>query len=87
MNICSLKPGESAVVIALSAQKSVRRRLLDLGLMHKTKITVERFAPLGGPVWISLNGSQIALRLTEAESVTVEVFENEADLFSNLPKE
>jgi Fe2+ transport system protein FeoA len=43
-----------------------------MGLLPDVVIRVERVAPVGDPVWISLQGSQIALRRKEAETVLVE---------------
>ena len=71
MSICDLKPGCTGVVTALRVEGAIRRRLLDMGLLRNTRITVDRTAPMGGPVWIRLNGTQIALRRTEASAILV----------------
>ena len=72
MSICDLNPGSTGIVTAVRAEGAIRRRLLDMGLLRNTRITVDRTAPMGGPVWIRLNGTQIALRRTEAAAILVE---------------
>ncbi len=72
MSICDLEPGCIGVVTAVRAEGAIRRRLLDMGLLRNTRIAVDRTAPLGGPVWIRLNGTQIALRRAEAAAILVE---------------
>ncbi len=47
------------------------QRLLDMGLMPKQTIRMERIALGGAPVWIELNGSHLALRREEAEMILV----------------
>jgi Fe2+ transport system protein FeoA len=42
-----------------------------MGLLPDVVTRLERVAPTGDPVWISLEGSQIALRRKEAASVLI----------------
>ena len=48
-----------------------RRRLLDMGLTPKTKITVVKFAPGGDPVQIGVRGYVLSLRLSDAGRISV----------------
>lgn len=70
-SVSDLRPGERAVVTQVNAQGAVRQRLLDMGILPRTGIEVERVAPAGDPVWVRLDGSQIALRKAEARAVQV----------------
>ena len=67
-----LKPGDKAVVIAVSAQGEIAQRLVDMGLIKGTPFKVLRKAPLGDPLEIKLRGFLLALRMKEAECVSVE---------------
>jgi Fe2+ transport system protein FeoA len=49
----------------------IRQRLLDMGLMPDASIRVERWAPAGDPIWVSIDGSHLALRKSEAAAVLV----------------
>jgi len=68
-----LKVGETAWVQHLDAEKGMRRRLLDLGLVPGTKIEVIRKSPLGDPTLYLIRGAMIALRQEEARLVNVAI--------------
>lgn len=72
MKLCDLKPKENGCVKGLEASGVIRRRLLDLGLVQGTKVTVLRRSPLGDPSLYNIRGAMIALRKEEAELVIME---------------
>lgn len=67
-----LKPSESGVITQVNAVGSIRQRLLDMGMLPKTEVTVERLAPTGDPIWIRTQGFQLSLRRSEADSILIE---------------
>jgi DtxR family transcriptional regulator, Mn-dependent transcriptional regulator len=69
LSVYDLKPGEHGRVSQVATGGAVRQRLLDMGLLPDTKLEMVRVAPAGEPVWIELDGSQLALRRKEAEAV------------------
>jgi DtxR family transcriptional regulator, Mn-dependent transcriptional regulator len=71
--LSSLRPGETAEVIAISpaSRGAERRRLLDLGILPGTQITAEFESPSGNPVAYKIRGAVIALRENQAKSVKV----------------
>ena len=69
MSIYELQPGCSGTVRTIGARGAIRQRLLDLGILPSVSVRVERIAPAGGPVWITVSGSHLALRRQEAEAV------------------
>lgn len=73
-SLAALQPGESAQVVRIAAacQGPARRRLLDLGVVPGTVITVEYASPGGDPVAYRIRGALIALRRTQAELIQVE---------------
>jgi DtxR family Mn-dependent transcriptional regulator len=73
MSVSDLRPGQQGKVSRVNAKGAVRQRLLDMGLLPDVVIRVERLAPTGDPVWISLKGSQMALSRKEAEAVLISV--------------
>ena len=50
----------------------IRQRLLDMGITRGTELKVERHAPLGDPVEITIKGYALALRMSEARQIEVE---------------
>lgn len=70
-SLLDLTPGQEGRIRQVNAKGAVRQRLLDMGLLPDVVARMERVAPTGDPVWISLEGSQIALRRKEAGSVII----------------
>jgi ferrous iron transport protein A len=68
-----MKPGESGLIVTLHGSGNVKHRLIDMGLVHGTKIQVMKFAPLGDPVEIKVKNFELALRNSEAGMIDVEV--------------
>ena len=67
----SLKIGEIAYIKNCQDNKSACK-LLTLGLLPRTQVCIVRKAPIGGALYVKLNGHQIAIRKKEAEAIIVE---------------
>lgn len=72
MTLDELKPGQSAVITAVGGEGALRCRLLDMGLIPKTKVTVRKVAPLGDPIELHLRGYELTIRLDDAKEISVE---------------
>lgn len=70
--LVNLSPGETARVTRVDGESGATRRLMDLGLVRGTTITVLRVAPLGDPIEVTLRGYMLTLRRSEAAHVGVE---------------
>ncbi|HVW22156.1 MAG TPA: FeoA family protein [Opitutaceae bacterium] len=70
--LSELAPGTSATVRSFSAQAGPPLRLLEMGLLPGTRLTLVRTAPLGDPIEIRLRGYHLSLRKAEASHVLVE---------------
>ncbi len=55
------------------ANGDIRFRLLDMGLVKGVKLKIIRFAPLGDPIEVMMNGFNLSLRLEEAKNIKVKV--------------
>ena len=73
--VADLQPGQRARVARVQGEGTLRRRLMDLGLIAGTIVTMEREAPLGDPLEILVKGSHLSLRHQEASAVQVDVIE------------
>jgi len=60
-------------VTALLGSGPLHQRLLEMGLFEGTDVEVVRFAPLGDPMEILVQGYHLSLRKSEAALVEVEV--------------
>ena len=71
--------GSSAVVHHVGCDRSVARRLMEMGLLPGTRIETVRRAPMGDPLKIRLRGYLLSLRLADASLIEL-VPEGRADL-------
>ena len=52
----TLPVGHEAVITAVGGEGPLRCRLLDMGLIPKTRVRVEKIAPLGDPMELRVRG-------------------------------
>ena len=57
----------------MGGEGALRLRLLDMGLIPKTAVCVEKLAPLGDPIELRVRGYSLSLRKEDARNITVEV--------------
>jgi ferrous iron transport protein A len=62
-----------AEIVRLFCDPSTIRRLADLGIVVGAVLSLQRSAPLGGPVVVDVQGSQVALGRNLASQMTVRV--------------
>lgn len=72
MTLDKLSAGQSGVITAVGGEGMLRCRLLDMGLIPQTKITVSKIAPMGDPMELQLRGYVLTLRKEDANSIEVE---------------
>ncbi len=72
MLLSDLNVGDKAQVTGVLAESTVRRRILDMGLVKGTRFKVLRVAPLGDPIEIVFKGIYLTLRKNEAAGIQVE---------------
>ena len=71
MTLNDLKIGDSAVISAVSGEGSLRNRLLDMGLIPHTKVTLQKVAPMGDPMEIRVRGYELTLRREDAKLIGI----------------
>ena len=71
-NMSLLEEGQKAKVKKLYVSGSMRRRLLDIGLICGTEISCLQKSPSGDPKAYLIRGAVIAIRNEDAEKIIVE---------------
>lgn len=71
MTLNELKAGQSAVITDVGGDGALRCRLLDMGLIPKTRVMVRKVAPMGDPIELFLRGYELTIRLEDAEKITI----------------
>ncbi|MEI3427704.1 MAG: FeoA family protein [Christensenellales bacterium] len=72
MTLDQLKVGSSAIISAVGGNGALRCRLLDMGLIPHTRVTLQKVAPMGDPIEIQVRGYELTLRVEEARKIEVE---------------
>ncbi|MGQ9778034.1 MAG: metal-dependent transcriptional regulator [Thermodesulfobacteriota bacterium] len=67
-----LRPGEKGRVIRIKSKTSLKKRLLDMGIVPGSEIQLEKVAPLGDPIDILIKGYHLSLRKEEAKEILIE---------------
>lgn len=71
MTLNDLKTGRSAVITAVGGEGPLRCRLLDMGLIPHTRITLQKVAPMGDPIQIQVRGYELTIRREDAAKITL----------------
>lgn len=72
-NLAALSSGQKGRVLSLQNTGSIRRRLLDIGLVTDTLVECVGKSPMGDPSAFLIRGAVIALRKEDAGKIIVEV--------------
>ena len=64
--------GDKAIVIRLSGEGALKRRIMDMGVTKGVEIFVRKVAPFGDPIEVTVRGYELSLRKAEAENILVE---------------
>ncbi len=71
MTLDELKIGNEAEITAVGGEGALRLRLLDMGLIPGTAVTVVKAAPLGDPIEISVRGYSLTIRKSDAANIEI----------------
>ena len=72
MTLDKLSIGGSGVITAVGGEGALRCRLLDMGLIPRTRVTLQKVAPMGDPIEIRVRGYELTLRIEDAKKIEIE---------------
>jgi ferrous iron transport protein A len=72
IKLSQLRTGQEAIIKSFNS-KELFLKLMEMGCLPGEKIVVEKIAPMGDPISISVSGYHLSLRLNEAEEILVEI--------------
>ena len=72
MTLSDIKPGATYTVVRLRDQGATRRRIMDMGITKGAQIRVDKVAPLGDPVDLTVRGYHLSLRKEDLNKIEVE---------------
>jgi Fe2+ transport system protein FeoA len=71
LSLARLPAGVQGRVIAINGTGTIARRLMEMGVVPGAPVRVIKTAPLGDPIEIRVRGYHLALRRTEAQTISV----------------
>jgi ferrous iron transport protein A len=66
-----LRKGAHARVLAIKGEGAVARRLMEMGVVPGAPVRVVKSAPLGDPLEVRVRNYHLALRRSEAQTISV----------------
>ncbi len=72
MTLDELPVGSAGVITQVGGEGILRCRLLDMGLIPKTRVSVQKVAPMGDPIELHIRGYQLTIRKEDAQKIEVE---------------
>ncbi|MFO7444729.1 MAG: FeoA family protein [Ignavibacteriaceae bacterium] len=73
MNLAELKIGQKSRITKIGSVGPLKRRLMDMGILVGEEIKMEKVAPMGDPLEISIKNYKLSLRKNEAQNIDVEI--------------
>ena len=73
MNLREAQVGQTVRVVKVHGEGPVRRRIMDMGITKGQKIYVQKVAPLGDPIEITIRNYELSVRKADCEMVEVEL--------------
>ncbi len=71
LSLNDIKPGEKGTVKSLLSDGSIRRRLLDIGLIEGTQVECIGRSPSGDPSAFLIRGAVIAIRCEDCRNILI----------------
>ena len=66
------KPGDIVRVSRIKGTGVLKRRIMDMGITKGVEITVQKVAPFGDPMEVTVRGYELSLRKEDAETIEIE---------------
>lgn len=63
--------GGTATVRRLTGEGALKRHIMDMGITKGVEVHVQKVAPLGDPIEVTVRGYELSLRKSEAECILV----------------
>ena len=79
MNLRDVRVGQTAKVVKVHGEGPVRRRIMDMGITKGQKIYVQKVAPLGDPMEVTIRNYELSVRKADCEMIEVELLEPEPE--------
>jgi ferrous iron transport protein A len=69
-SVADLKPGEKGIICCFNDEE-MSLKLLEMGCLPGTEVTMKYAAPFGDPICINVSGYNLSLRIDEASTISL----------------
>jgi ferrous iron transport protein A len=69
-SVADMRPGQVAVISGFT-EESIASRLLEMGFIPGSSVRFNFTAPPGDPICVSVSGYDLAIRISEAATITI----------------
>jgi ferrous iron transport protein A len=69
-SVADMKPGQIAVISGFT-EDSLAAKLLEMGFLPGSSVRFNFSAPPGDPICVSVSGYDLAIRISEASTITI----------------
>lgn len=73
MNLSEVKVGQKCRIKKVGTTGQLKRRLMDMGVLSGENLKVEKMAPMGDPIELTIKNYKLSLRKSEAKMIDVEL--------------
>ncbi len=73
MTLSNYKPGQKGRVVQVCGNPDFRRRMMEMGFVKGTEVSVVKYAPLNDPMELVLMGYHVSIRRGEAADILMNV--------------
>jgi len=63
--------GQQVTIAKLHGQGSIKRVLMDMGLIKGAEVSIRKVAPLGDPIEITVRGYELSIRKADAALIEI----------------
>mgnify|MGYP001148226915 FL=1 len=71
MTLDQIEIGREVQITKVGGEGELRCRLLDMGLIPRTVVRIQKVAPMGDPIEIHLRGYELTIRKEDAGKIEV----------------
>ncbi len=72
MKVSEMEIGQVGIIKAVLGSGNLRHRLLEMGIIPGTSLTLVKKAPLGDPIQIQIRNFYLSIRKADAEMIEIE---------------
>ena len=69
VKLSSYGPGEKGKIFQVCGEPTFRRRMMEMGFVKGTEVTVVKYAPLSDPIEFVIKGYHVTLRRAQAADI------------------